>query len=1125
MRFPSSLSLPLRLSVALALLGVVATGCEGCRGRPTSQNYGEARFIYTDATGAQVADDNGLYDFGATAMGTSLSLKLTVQNVGLGNLVIQSFARQSGDPAKVGPFVDDPSPIFTVAFPESVTLASGESRDFELTFAPPVQEGVTQAAYLTTLVMTSGQVEPGREQSIVTLKGIAVSGECALPDRLDFGAVARGDTTTRAIDFLNQRTEDTHGFVGDVETAQAAGIFTVLPESPHGEFLLPAMRARSVQLTFRPTETRRYEATIKLRRADGCPVKPVRLVGQGVDAVISWTPASLDFGYAPPGLSREGLITFSSLSLSPVTLSQLRATESTGADVFSVIETDSSDLTKLSIPAATRDANDELVAGQATVRVRFAPLVLAPRQGFLSASTDFPSQAQINVPLRGVGGGPDIEVHPSPTLEFGRIAYFPNANPLVHASRIITVQNVGTRPQVADPQANLKLGQPTGPGSYGAPYWDITPGPGSDRSEICVGVYDTLNQRCSDALPTVGAGAYDPVQGLEAGVAGQLRIPVRVMPHGLGERSFTVTFYSNDPDEPQTVITVHALAVDVPPCDLEVSPIALQFGVVAPPAIRDLGFTLRNRKTAPGEFCLLTGLELLPEAGTPTGFPPVFQLPNDFTSPSQPLNEYELQPGETKQIRVRAWPQGLLPPLPVRVTGAVGFNVADLVDPERQLTLTATIATACLTISPSALDFGTVKAVCSSPDRQFELYNSCATDIVVNGGEISAAGGERPGDAHCPGTTPCPEFIATQSPPANTTLTSGTTTPISFAVKYHPINLGPDTGSFTVHVTQSGQPVDYVVPLTGAGDDRGFNTDTFRQDPRPKADILLVIDDSGSMGDKQDSLATNLGAFLGYATSHNVDFQIGVTNTELTGASSAQAGLLHTSGDGVKILRPTTPNLTSEFADLVRVGLTGSAESCLAPATKALTAPYVNDPAKNAGFVRSDAVLAVVCVTDARDQAPQPPIFYLSQLLNIKGSQRASLFSYNVIGPFLPSAPPNCLYDDTNDGVHAYMVSQTNGVKEEICTPDWSGALERIGKNAFGYRTRFFLTARPDLAAPEGIVVAIDGVTIPPQDPNPDLMTPVWSYDAATNSINFQPLYVPEPGKTLTVTYVAACIP
>jgi hypothetical protein len=98
-------------------------------------------------------------------------------------------------------------------------------------------------------------------------------------------------------------------------------------------------------------------------------------------------------------------------------------------------------------------------------------------------------------------------------------------------------------------------------------------------------------------------------------------------------------------------------------------------------------------------------------------------------------------------------------------------------------------------------------------------------------------------------------------------------------------------------------------------------------------------------------------------------------------------------------------------------------------------------------------------------------------------------------------------------------------VKEEICTPNWAVALERIGKNAFGYRTNFFLTSRPDLSAPMGIQVAIDGVPIPAVDPDPNLASRIWTYDGTNNSIDFEPLYVPEPGKTLTVTYVAACIP
>ena len=101
-------------------------------------------------------------------------------------------------------------------------------------------------------------------------------------------------------------------------------------------------------------------------------------------------------------------------------------------------------------------------------------------------------------------------------------------------------------------------------------------------------------------------------------------------------------------------------------------------------------------------------------------------------------------------------------------------------------------------------------------------------------------------------------------------------------------------------------------------------------------------------------------------------------------------------------------------------------------------------------------------------------------------------------------------------------VTATAGVKEEICTPDWSKALEQIGKNAFGYRTNFFLTSTPDLTAGKSIVVKIDGLQLDPVDVRG---AQVWTYDSTNNSVNFEPLFVPEPGKTLTITYFVACIP
>jgi hypothetical protein len=1115
---------------------MVVQGCR-CPGDVTERSRGEVRIIYTDDAGTQVSGEDGIYNFGTISMGKTELRKLTVQNTGLGPLTVSTFTKVSGSPVKVpGAQIDEAGAVFDIAFTGETAIASGDSAEFDITFAPPVLEQL-EVPYETVLTMTSGNTQPGAENASITLKAVAVSGECDLPASIDFGAVARNDTMTIEYEFTNPRPIETRAYMGPVESQQGDGIFVVSPDSPKGEFLLAAMRSKTATFTFKPTESREYVATVRMRRAEGCPEKPVRLIGVGVAQVISCAPSPVEFGYAPPGTTVEAELTCSSLALRPQRLAMLATRETASpssalSNIFKVIQTDSSDLTTLTIPAGTRDPAAPnmlgIIPGSVKVKLSFKPLVLGPRQHYLHMTSELQSQMAFSVLLRGVGGGPDIDVRPAPTLNFGRIAYFAGANPASFANRKLTVQNVGTRPTPPDPRANLKLGQPDGAGGFMKPYWEVTAKPGSDLSEICVGTFDTASGMCTNDLPAAGAGRYDPVQGLEAGSSTAiLDIPVRITPNGLGTREFEVKIYSNDPDEPVTTINVTANSVMLPPCDVEITPIALQFGIVSPPSIKDLGFNIRNRLTGPSDVCLISNLELLPETGTPTGMPAVFSLP------SGPITELDLMPGETRQVMVRAWPQGQLPPTPAQVVGKVQFNLANPTTPLAQVALSATIANSCLTISPSTLDFGTVKKDCNSPNRNFQIYNSCSTDVVINTATMGSGAGEGPGGPNCPGTAACPEFFVVAGIAGGTRVTPASTTPVTFSLKYRPINYGADTGAFVINVTQGGQPLDYVVALQGRGDMTGLNTDTFRQDSKPKADILLVIDDSGSMGDKQTALAQNMNSFLQYATSNQVDFHIGVTNTEQSGSTAALAGTLHASATGTKILRPTTPNLQVEFADLVNVGTSGYDESCMAPATKALTAPYITDPTKNAGFLRQDAVLAVVCVTDAPDQAPQAPAFYLNQLLNIKGAQRAGMFTYNVVGPFLPSAPSGCSYDGANNTRHDFMVSQTQGVKEEICTPNWAVALERIGKNAFGYRTNFFLNARPDLACagstanpPEPCIqVAIDGMNIPERDPDPNLNSRIWEYDATNNSINFEPLYVPEPGKTLTVTYTAACIP
>jgi hypothetical protein len=346
--------------------------------------------------------------------------------------------------------------------------------------------------------------------------------------------------------------------------------------------------------------------------------------------------------------------------------------------------------------------------------------------------------------------------------------------------------------------------------------------------------------------------------------------------------------------------------------------------------------------------------------------------------------------------------------------------------------------------------------------------------------------------------------------------------PVPFQAKYRPIHFGPDSGAIAIDVIQSGQSVTYLVSLSGTGDATGLQTDSFVQDVKPKADILMVIDDSCSMADKQMSMAANFQSFIQYAVAAGVDWQIGVTTTSdeecFPGfpcpASYMLGGKLLGDVNKPKILTPLTPMVETKFSDKVKVGTGGSgAETGFSAALKALTPPLITG--ENLGLLRPDANLAIVVITDAGDQSAQPFAYYKNRFLNIKGFNRSNMFTFSVIGPFLLSSPSGCEYDsDFNGTTYGLMATDTNGVKDEICTPDWAAKLRDLGKTAFGYRTTFFLNSTPDLSGGKVLDVKVGGAAPPAVD---------WTYDPATNSIAFASMKAPTPGQTLTVTYFTLC--
>jgi len=440
------------------------------------------------------------------------------------------------------------------------------------------------------------------------------------------------------------------------------------------------------------------------------------------------------------------------------------------------------------------------------------------------------------------------------------------------------------------------------------------------------------------------------------------------------------------------------------------------------------------------------------------------------------------------------------------LSGSITFYVSSPVRPQAMVALTAQLAPSCLMIAPRTFDFGTFKLGHKSPTRSFRVYNTCGGPVTITGFRVQDAAGQAAGGANCPVPVPCPEFTLVSQPPTppGVWVLNSNDPPLTFQLRYRPIDIGADMGTVAIDLTQNGHAMSYVIPVTGRADLQGIQTDVFEQHTTPKADVLLNIDDSSCNGYEQMSMALNYSAFMSYANQQRVDFRLAVTTTD-----NVSVGGRFVSGPGHpdKVLTPSTAKLQDQFTSKVIVGENGSAtEMCFEPLLKALTPPL--SLSDNAGFLRRDATLALVCMSDEEEQSPRPLSWYLEAFQNLKGFQRPGDFTFSAIAGF----SSNCPYDA---GEYSYMVEATNGVKRDVCTPDWTEAMKSIGQVAFGYRTRFHLSIAPDTTAGP-IEVKVDG------SPVPNLG---WSYDPIANLVEIDPSYLPNVGSTLTISYPSLSVP
>jgi hypothetical protein len=324
--------------------------------------------------------------------------------------------------------------------------------------------------------------------------------------------------------------------------------------------------------------------------------------------------------------------------------------------------------------------------------------------------------------------------------------------------------------------------------------------------------------------------------------------------------------------------------------------------------------------------------------------------------------------------------------------------------------------------------------------------------------------------------------------------------------------------------------------------------DVFDQKQAAEVDILWVIDNSESMAAEQQKISDRFAEFFSQLIISEVDYHIGVVTTD-----PADFGVLR-QYDGsdvpgcdqcrfitneVGCANPAVSvvglddaqaesTLASEcqaqlvFRRLVRAGINGSsfeegftsAASALGGGTVDATGfPTGEIPTENNGFLRQNASLFVIFVSDEDEGAKQDgsPIRYYQRLFeSLKGAGNENLVSVSaIVGWPLEGAPDIAevcgILETTFDGVQSTddpraslvkeimttqgigcfdeggtgdpsdaaetggryieLACRTGGVITNMCQSDYSTALDQLGANAAGLLRRFDISAPDDIKA------------------------------------------------------------
>lgn len=282
-----------------------------------------------------------------------------------------------------------------------------------------------------------------------------------------------------------------------------------------------------------------------------------------------------------------------------------------------------------------------------------------------------------------------------------------------------------------------------------------------------------------------------------------------------------------------------------------------------------------------------------------------------------------------------------------------------------------------------------------------------------------------------------------------------------------------------------------------------------------KVDILFVVDDSTSMSAHQQELSRVVPDLVDKLNSLQMDFQVAVTSTTTSTNYSYFPHSRQFLGSP-KFLNNQNSNL---LLNRLLVGEIGSDFERGLEAIEAVLSPsYLN--AEAPGFLRADALLAVIIIGDEDDQSEKSTADYIQFLNRLKPNfqEGGQAWIVNFIGILADTYRcGNSSKTYTRALRYPQLVTASNGVMSSICDRDLRPALGNINARLIDILTAFKIDSEPNL---DTLVVKINGVVIPADPVNGyAYIKQTDSLGRAGHYIKFYGTSIPRADAKISVTF------